>query len=87
MQENANNPRRHPDIFNSEDAAVYLYLDCVATLDTIRRDFGLVGFKVGKVMMFHRKDLDAVTERMFRVGPAAASREGTPKLKLSGSRT
>lgn len=56
---------RHPDLFTPEEAAVYLHLDSVRSLEILRTDFGLVGHKgVGKSYIYHREDLDAVALRM-----------------------
>jgi hypothetical protein len=57
--------RRHPDIFTPAEAAVYLGFESERSLETVREHFGLVGHRVGKGLLFHRADLDAVAVRMF----------------------
>jgi hypothetical protein len=58
---------RHPDIFTAEEALAYLHLpaDQLRTLETLRDKYGLVGFTIGKRMMYHRRHLDECVERMF----------------------
>jgi hypothetical protein len=58
-------PVRHPDLFTPEEAAAYLHLDGVRGLETLRREYGLVGYAgVNKSFLYHREDLDAVARRM-----------------------
>jgi hypothetical protein len=62
--------RKHPDIFTPEEAVAYLHLDPeggLRTLETLREKHGLVGQQVGKGYMYHRRQLDAVVDRLFGV--------------------
>lgn len=78
-------PRRHPDIFTPDEAAAYLHLDSVRGLETLRREFGLVGHQgVNKAYIYHRDDLDRCALRMCGKDRAFATQGGA--LKISGSR-
>jgi hypothetical protein len=62
--------RKHPDVFTPEEAATYLHLDPdtgLRTLETLREKHELVGFQVGKGFMYHRRNLDALVERLFGI--------------------
>jgi hypothetical protein len=78
---------RHPDVFRPEEAAVYLHLDSVRSLETLERDFGLKSFGgVNRCRMFHRRELDKVVEKMFAIGEEAEGRIGQQAMKMSGGR-
>jgi hypothetical protein len=92
-------PRRHPDVFTDEEAAAYLHAPSPRSLETIRRDFGLVGHQLfGKSFLYHREDLDAVVLRMFgkdrakkedpkdRGGTGRGDVKGGPSMKIAGGR-
>jgi hypothetical protein len=79
-------PRIHPDLFTPEEAAIYLHLDSVRSLDTLRSDFGLVGYSgVNKAYMYHRDDLDIVARRICKKDQSW-SRNETPQLRIAGGR-
>ena len=52
--------RKHPDLFTPAEAAEYLHLESVNTLETLERDHKLQRCKAGKAVLYWRKDLDAV---------------------------
>lgn len=59
MSERASENRRHPDIFTPEEAAEYLHLDSVRSLDTLRAEYGLIGHRgLGQGFLYSREDLD-----------------------------
>lgn len=77
---------KHPDIFTPEEAAEYLHLDSVRGLDTLRRDYGLVGYSgVNKSFVYHRDDLDRCALRMCGKDQAWAVQRGGG-LKIAGGR-
>lgn len=77
--------RRHPDIFTPGEAAEYLRMESERSLETAADKFGLVGFRVGKGLMYWREDLDQCAKRMFgRDGEWA--RVGNQPLKLYAGR-
>lgn len=60
--------RKHPDVFTPEEAVEYLHLDPetgLRTLETMREKHGLVGVQMGKGFMYHKRNLDALVERVF----------------------
>lgn len=58
-------PGRHPDVFTPPEAAAYLGFQSPRSLETIRENYGLTGYRVGKEYLYHREDLDACVLRMF----------------------
>lgn len=81
-------PRRHPDLFTGAEALEYLHLasDQERTLETFRLDYGLPAQKMGRELMYHRADLDALVVRIFEHG-RGATRQKTPtgpRLKVGG---
>jgi hypothetical protein len=68
--------RSHGDIFDQQEALAYLHLphDSIRTLETLRKDRLLVGCKLSKDMMYHRKHLDACVEQAFGVAPVVGRR-------------
>jgi hypothetical protein len=52
--------RAHPDLFTPAEAATYLHLESVHTLETLEREHKLQRLKAGKCVLYWRKDLDAV---------------------------
>lgn len=74
--------RRHPDIFTDEEAAAYLHLDGPQSLEIIRRNYGLSGYRpAGKGYLYWREDLDNAALAMFGRRPAIRERQ---VLKLAG---
>lgn len=57
--------RRHPDLFTRDEAAAYLHLETAETLRWLEEQGWLTGYMVGKVKMYHRRDLDACAFKMF----------------------
>ena len=76
---------RHPDIFNTEEAAQYLGLKSERSLESLREKWGLRPLPLGRGL-YHRDDLDAVVERA-RGGQANHGKAGRPgkgaELKLN----
>lgn len=66
MNETETQVRRHPDLFKASEALAYLRLDSTSehTLETLRRSHGLTGFMVGQEMMYHRRNLDSLVDRL-----------------------
>jgi hypothetical protein len=68
--------RQHPDLFTPDEAAAYLHLESVRGLDTLRSDFGLVGYTgVGKSFLYWREDLDNVALRIVGRKPSSGSQQ------------
>jgi hypothetical protein len=73
--------RKHPDLYTGEEALVYLHLDKLTsdperTLETLRDNYGLVGQRLGAgKLLYHRRNLDAVVDRVFGVVDADAAAE------------
>src|SRR4051812_35838680 len=68
VQPHPSEPRRHADLFTPTEAAEYLHLDpatAESTLKTFRDNYALVGQKMGHTYMYHRKNLDALVDRIF----------------------
>lgn len=66
MTETMTIPRRHRDIFTAAEAATYLGLDSMRSLETLREHFGLMGHRpAGKAFLYHKSDLDACALLMF----------------------
>jgi hypothetical protein len=74
-----NKPRQHEDLFTAEEAAAYLHLENIATLDTFRAQGWLNGYKAGKKLIYRRDDLDDCALRIVGIEPPA--RLKPPKLK------
>lgn len=73
---------KHPDIFTPAEAVEYLHLDGPDQLETVRREYGLVGFRpVGKGFLYWREDLDKAAERMF-----GRAKQEPAQLRLAGRR-
>jgi hypothetical protein len=66
VQQNENNltTRRHPDLFTKDEAAAYLCMDSVRTLEWAEEKFHLASYDVGRCKVYHRADLDACALRM-----------------------
>jgi hypothetical protein len=62
---------RHPDIFTPEEAAEYLRLESVRTLDWLHMHFKLHYQVMGTVKRYHREDLDSCVLRVFGKGAQA----------------
>jgi hypothetical protein len=78
---------RHPDLFTPEEAAAYLHLDSVRGLETLRKDYGLVGHAgVNKSYLYHREDLDRCALRICGKDVAWHRQNGGGGLKLTGTR-
>ncbi len=66
--------RKHPDLFTREEAAAYLHLSSVRSLETLRKPpekggFGLSGHRpTGRGYLYHREELDKVALRMIGKG-------------------
>lgn len=56
--------RRHPDLFTKEEAAAYLCMDSVRTLEWAEKHFQLCYHMVGQSKVYHRADLDACVLRL-----------------------
>jgi hypothetical protein len=77
--------RLHPDVFTAEEAAAYLHLENVATLEWLREKDCLIGHIIGKAYMYHREDLDDCAGRMFDKMDKAVYRPNKRQaLKLAG---
>lgn len=61
--------RRHPDLFTADEALQYLHLSGEAdrTLETLREKHQLIGQKVGRALMYHRRHLDSLIDRLFGI--------------------
>lgn len=59
--------RRHPDLFNAHEALEYLHKspEDHGFLDTAKRSHGLRGAMFGQEMLYHRRHLDALADRLF----------------------
>jgi hypothetical protein len=58
--------RRHPNIFSSAEAAEYLHLDSERGLQTLRNNFGLIGYLgVNRSYVYWKDDLDACALKLF----------------------
>src|SRR4051812_15530435 len=71
--------RRNPDIFTPDEAVEYLRLESERSLEFIRKEYDLVGTRIGKGFLYHRRHLDACINRMFGLQPATRT---TPRQKL-----
>lgn len=70
--------RRHPDIFSPREAFAYVlgpdteFSD--RTLETWRQSYGLNAVRLSTTYYYHRRDLDALIERLFRVPEPSSKR-------------
>ena len=62
-------PLRHPDVFTADEAAAYLHLENVATLDWLVENKFLTRQKIGRGFMYHKSDLDQCAYLMFGKQP------------------
>lgn len=77
-------PRRHPDLFSTEEAVAYLHLDGPRGLETCREKFGLAGYQgPNKSLMYWREDLDACAKRIVGRDKVTAQ---PGKLRIAGTR-
>ena len=64
--------RTHPDLFSPEEAAAYLRLPSVKSLEKLRQKGLLTGYDGWTVyMLYHREDLDRCALRMCGRDPGA----------------
>lgn len=77
--------RTHPDLFTPDEAAAYLHLDSVRSLETLREHFGLIGFGgVNRGFLYWREDLDKCALRIVGRGDGYVT--GGGKMRLAGAR-
>jgi hypothetical protein len=80
-------PRRHPNIFTAAEAAAYLGLDSERSLETLRRDFHLIGHRpAGKAYLYWKAELDRVAAKMFGVEDEKPCRAKRAELPTQGVR-
>ena len=70
--------RRHPDrcpfLYTSEEAAIYLGCKTERGLETIRKEWGLIGQRVGHGFVYSRTALDACAKRILGIPPTRDDR-------------
>lgn len=72
---------KHPDLFSPREAARYLHLDSLETLNSLRRKGWLRGYQAGQRYMYYRIDLDDCALRIVGIEPPA--RQERKSLKLA----
>lgn len=70
-----NEPRRHPDLFTASEATAYLSVS-EAQLETLTKDFGLIGHPVGRTKVFWREDLERTAYLMVGRTPPPELQRG-----------
>ena len=65
--------RRHPDrcefLFTSEEASIFLGCKTERSLEHIRKEYGLIGHRVGQSYLYSRETLEACARRMLGLPP------------------
>lgn len=59
--------RRHPDLFDADEAAYYLCLEGTRSLEWVESEFGLLPYTFGRKKVYYRPDLDLVLDRMLGI--------------------
>lgn len=79
--------RKHPDLFTAEEAAEYLHLESPRGLETLRQNFGLVGYNgVNRSLLYWREDLDKCALRVVGRDLTKGNTQANGRLRIAGSR-